>query len=709
MINRMNFTVRGSLLAILAILTAIIVYYTVGLTNYARFNRDNAVAMSRSNAMSDIILEAAVALAGERETTRRALAIGTAGGEIPAALGDQISAYRSVADAAVREILEYAAEADSRSSQASLSGEIEKARGELADRRRRVDAALLRGGTLADGDLAGEWAPAVSRLIETTQQLRRVLEFRPDDQRYGDLLYGIQALAVFENEVWAVNEYTAREIALLDSAISAGLPLTAAQGAEIGVMRGHIEQSWSGIRAYSSRSDADPAVAREIESVERSYFGEFEETRQSVMRAALGLGEYSIGRAEWRRLSAKTAADVLRLARLASAVATDMTDSRVDLGNKNITIDIALMIVGLGGGLISIWFVIRRITGPLARMTEAMGRLAEGDTSIAVPSAGRVDEIGKLASALQVFKDNAIEKRRLEDEQAESQQRVEAEKQRSMREVANRFERTVKDVVDSVSSSAIEMQSTAQQMSATAEETSRQSANVASASEQASANVQIVAATAEELSASINEISRQVGQSAKIASNAVTQAESTNATVVRLSEAAARIGEVVHQIKKIASQTNLLALNATIEASRAGEAGKGFAVVANEVKDLAAQTARATEDISAQVASIQEETGDAVGAIENICGIIGEVNEISATIASAVEQQGASTREIAKNVLQAARGTQEVNTNIEGVSKAAGETGSASNQVHGSSKEMVRKADQLRVEVERFLKELLAA
>jgi methyl-accepting chemotaxis protein len=705
----MSFTVRGSLFAILAILTAIIVYYTVGLTKYAQFNRDNAVATSRSNALSDMILEAAVALSGERETTRRALAIGNAGGEIPSALGNKISGHRKAADAAVREILEFAAEADSKSSQTSLGHEIENARKTLADRRRRVDEAILRGGTLADRDLAGEWAPAVTRLIETMQQLRRVSEFRPDDQRYGDLLYGIQALAVLKNEVWAVTEYTARESALLDTAISAGEPLTTAQVREIGKMRGHIEQGWSGIRAYSRRLDADPAVALEIENVERIYFGEFDETRQSVLQAALGLGDYTIDQANWRRLSADAAVDVQRLARLANAVATDMTDSRVDLGNKNITIDIALMIVGLGGGLISIWFVIRRITGPLARMTEAMGRLAEGDTSIAVPSAGRADEIGKLASALQVFKDNAVEKRRLEDEQAESQQRVEEEKRRSMREIAKRFERMVKGVVDSVSSSAVEMQATARQMSVTAEETSRQSANVATASDQATTNVQTVAASAEELSASITEIGRQVLQSAKIADNAVSEAKATNETVQGLAEAAAKIGEVVNLINDIAGQTNLLALNATIEAARAGVAGKGFAVVAQEVKNLANQTAKATEEISTQINAVQEKTTGAVGAIEKIRNIIGEVNDIATTISSAVEEQGVSTQEIARSVLQAAQGTQDVNSNIESVNKAAGETGTAANQVLGAAQEMSRQAEVLRGEVEHFLNEVRAA
>jgi len=366
-------------------------------------------------------------------------------------------------------------------------------------------------------------------------------------------------------------------------------------------------------------------------------------------------------------------------------------------------IGIAVLAVSIGLLLL----LVQKLVGqPLNQITRVMTALASGDLAVSVPGMNRNDEIGAMAHAVQIFKDNAIEKQKLEVEQTESRKRTEEEKRRTMQELADRFERSVKEVVDGVSSSATEMQATAQQMSTNAEETSQQSATVATASDQATANVQTVSATVEEMSASIAEIGRQVTQSAKIASNAVQEAEATNATVQGLAEAASRIGEVVNLINDIAGQTNLLALNATIEAARAGEAGKGFAVVAQEVKNLANQTAKATEEIAQQIASVQEETSGAVDAIQRIRGIIGEINDISTTIASAVEEQGTSTQEIARNVQQAAKGTQSVNENIGAVSKAAGETGSAATQVLTASQEMSRQAEGLRGEVDRFLNEI---
>ncbi|GIK98439.1 MAG: methyl-accepting chemotaxis protein [Alphaproteobacteria bacterium] len=369
----------------------------------------------------------------------------------------------------------------------------------------------------------------------------------------------------------------------------------------------------------------------------------------------------------------------------------------------------AMLALGLALALIIVYLTSRSIVPPIIEMTKVMGRLAGGDKSVTVPSRDRKDEIGQMADAVEVFKQNAIEMDRLAAEQKELERRGMEEKKRTMNQVADRFQASVGGIVETVSSSATEMQTTAQSLTATAEETSRQSTAVAAASEQASANVQTVASAAEELSSSIAEISRQVAQSAEIAGRAVAEAERTNGQVKGLAEAAQKIGEVVNLISDIASQTNLLALNATIEAARAGEAGKGFAVVASEVKNLATQTAKATEEITGQIASIQQATREAVAAIQSIGQTIGSINEIATTIASAVEEQGAATQEIARNVQQAAAGTTEVSSNIAGVTQAAGETGAAATQMLSASGELARQGEHLRSEVDKFLQAVRVA
>lgn len=368
-----------------------------------------------------------------------------------------------------------------------------------------------------------------------------------------------------------------------------------------------------------------------------------------------------------------------------------------------------LLAAGLGLGVAIALFTSRSIAIPIRGMTAAMARLAGGDTSTIIPGVGRADEVGEMAEAVQVFKDNMIEADRLRAEQAQAEARAAAQRKAEMHSLAGKFEEAVGEIIETLSSSSTELEAAAKTLTRTAETTQQLSSTVSAASEEASTNVQSVASATEELTSSVTEISRQVQEAAKIAGAAVDQARATNDRVNKLSHAAIRIGDVVELINTIAGQTNLLALNATIEAARAGDAGRGFAVVASEVKALAEQTAKATGEISHQISDIQAATQASVVAIEEISGTIGRISEISSAIASAVEEQGAATQEISRNIQQAAQGTHEMASNITDVKHGATETGSASSQVLASAQMLSNDSARLQTEVEKFLTTVRAA
>jgi methyl-accepting chemotaxis protein len=360
-------------------------------------------------------------------------------------------------------------------------------------------------------------------------------------------------------------------------------------------------------------------------------------------------------------------------------------------------------------GICLAFLIGRGIVNPITGMTAAMARLAGGDRNTEIPSRERGDEIGKMAGAVQVFKDNMIETERLRGQQAETEEQQAKQRKADMIKLADGFEGAVGEIIETVSAASTELEASAGTLTSTAARAQELTTMVAAASEEASTNVQSVASATEEMASSVNEISRQVQESARMANEAVDQARKTNDRVSELSKAAARIGDVVELINTIAGQTNLLALNATIEAARAGEAGRGFAVVASEVKALAEQTAKATGEIGQQISGIQAATQESVGAIKEISGTIERLSEISSTIAAAVEEQGAATQEISRNVQQASQGTRQVSSNITDVQRGASETGSASSQVLSSAQSLSTESNRLKLEVGKFLATVRAA
>ncbi|WP_235720844.1 methyl-accepting chemotaxis protein [Magnetospirillum molischianum] len=367
---------------------------------------------------------------------------------------------------------------------------------------------------------------------------------------------------------------------------------------------------------------------------------------------------------------------------------------------------LVLLITILSGALAL--SVARHIANALKRLSGITNRLANQDYDTVVTEIDRTDEIGSLALSIRTLRDVAREAATLRREQELSKINAEKERRHAAMAMADSFESSVKQVSDVIAASAVSMKTAAECLTGVARQTSSQATSVAAAAEEASTNVQTVAAASEELSASIREISRQVQQSAMMSAEAVSEAQRTDQLVKGLAEAAGKIGDVIGLINDIAAQTNLLALNATIEAARAGEAGKGFAVVANEVKHLANQTARATEEIGAQIGAVQAATTEAVGAIRIIGGTIGRIDEIGAGIAAAVEEQHAATAEISRNIQQASEGTRQVTDYLTQLATAVGEVGETSSEVLSSSHDLANQSNRLDKEVGTFLNSVRA-
>jgi methyl-accepting chemotaxis protein len=453
--------------------------------------------------------------------------------------------------------------------------------------------------------------------------------------------------------------------------------------------------------------DYAPVQAVDLyKAFETSHGRELDELRQVALSMS-GTPATEAQHQRWLAINRDLTGVMSNVLTTATATVSQEGDEMLGQAERDIFMYLAICLGALAVVVALSRMVLRTLRELLGELAGAMDEMRDGHYDVAIPHVARPDEIGVMARAVEGFRENFV--RFAEQDSARKNAEASAERKSLLAKLAGDFEAVIGNIVGAVSSASGELTSTATTLTRTAETTQQLSSTVATASGQASTNVQSVASSTEEMSSSVAEIARQVGESSNIAKEAVGQAQKTDQRINKLAQAATRIGDVTQLITSIAEQTNLLALNATIEAARAGEAGKGFAVVAQEVKQLASQTAKATSEISTQIGEMQAATQDSVAAIKEIGGTIGRISDIATTIASAVEQQGAATHEITRNVQQAAAGTAQVASNIAAVSEGAAKTGTASADVLTAAQALSDQSKRLRSEVEKFLATVRAA
>ena len=581
-----------------------------------------------------------------------------------------------------------------------LKSKIQKAN----DYRKEADAAIKLPGAQREESLRKTFVPVLTDAVNASLRLWYVALY---STAKGDA--ELEKLASMKEIGWKMREFSGLERANVAGAIVSGSAIPADRLAANADFRARVNALWGMLQNLSQDPATHPKITEAMRQAQELYFKGFLPLSDE-MRKAGEAGKYPITAAQWVDRTNPQIDSLLSVMHAAALASESHAATVMERSYRDFMMQLGLLVISVLIALVSVLAVIVQVTRPLSKLAAVMRELAEGNFDVILPGLGRRDEIGAVARAVDAFKVKAAERAQREAEaKAAEAQTMSAQRKADMHKLADQFQAAVGQIVDTVSSASNELEAAASTLTKTAEVTQQLSGSVAAASEQATANVQSVASATEEMTSSVNEISRQVQESSKIAGEAVKQAQQTDVRITELSQAAGRIGDVVKLITAIAEQTNLLALNATIEAARAGEAGRGFAVVASEVKQLASQTAKATEEISTQIASMQMATQDSVAAIKEIGGTIARISDIASTIAAAVEEQGAATQEIARNVGQAAKGTAQVASNITDVNRGAGETGSASSQVISLAQSLSSESSRLKVEVDKFLSTVRAA
>lgn len=736
--NRLSalFTIKNSLLGIVGVLSiTVIIFNMMSAMSAWEEKNDSERAVAVSNVTSDL-LNAAQNFSLERGALNTGLGFAGAG---PSSLLAMSSSASERGQVSYQKALEGINNLDDFPNKTEMLNNLKstyavyKEKSDFAFAQYEVSATSDEAMVDAKRDAGKELRQSIDDLTDNLHALRLAIGF--------EIKVANSQIVInqeLENALSVMREYSEREWGIIGSVIASKETLSVSVLDLMAPFGGRVDGAWDLVNSLIGSSNMDPSFKSMASDIQAQFFDDFRNLKYEIYDASAAEEEYPVSAEEWVQSAVAASNTLLKLGEAAGTSTREMAAADAVTATGQFAFQIAVMVCAVFISAVAVWVVIKRVIRPLNNLGQTMADISGGDLKAHVSGTKRSDEVGVMARALQVFKDAAIEKIALEEEQ---QKREEAERERQrqeeiekrnreeqeriaeeeravalreerhkeMMELANGFEATVMNIVDKLAVASQEMENSAQGMTSIAEESNNQSTAVLSASEQAANNIQMVASAAEQLSCSVKEISSQVTQSSQYSRNAVLEAEKAGVEIQGLVKAAQKIGDVMGLINDIADQTNLLALNATIEAARAGEAGKGFAVVANEVKNLASQTASATEDISGQINEMRIATQTAVAAIEKIENVIKEIDQTAVSISSAVEEQDVSTHEIARSVSEVSAGTQEVTSNIQVMKEGSERTGSAAGSVLVSARDLSTQSTELRNELDKFLEKVRAS
>ncbi|AMA60478.1 methyl-accepting chemotaxis protein [Bradyrhizobium sp. CCGE-LA001] len=697
MLNRL--TVSALLKAVIAI-TSVCVVIVLSLTAYESWDRlKTASRISQTADASADLFKAMHNLRTDRSTTNRLL---NATAPMDAEIEKYLRAIRDAEMPAMARALELLRAMDFPQS-GTLVPELARLHKLLSEAQKQFWEDVVKPKEQRRAGLPKEYMETTQGLLETLDKLSNVLAATVNNQ---DAV--IDQLLSIKQNAWLLRNTAGEASLVVSTGLAAGKITHEARQSYIQYVGGTAAM-WKALELSTSGMQLPPALSAAMATVKTAYFDPQYLALRDRLADTLANGEKAEMTAnQWTPVTVGRLASAVAVAEAALDAAKVHTLEQRGAAQRALIMQLALLALAIGLAVGAVVLVNRRVIHPLSTIRDAMLKVAGGDLAVDSGYLDRQDEIGALAGALETFKQQASEKLNIEAQERERNFGA-AARQRAVETYVGEFEGAVRKTLGELSEASGEMRKTSGDLSAVSRQTNDRVEVAGKASNDASMSVDSVAAAAEELSASINDISQQAAHAAGIASRAVNQARETDNTVQGLAQSAGRIGEVVGLINTIAAQTNLLALNATIEAARAGDAGRGFAVVASEVKSLASQTAKATEEISEQIADIQKVAGDAINAIQTIGGIIGEVNEVATAIAAAVQEQGAATQEITRSTQYAAQGTRNVSDNITGVKADADAAASAAENVKHASETLETQSRQLGQQVSDFLGKIRAA